>query len=757
MALSTTILHTYSDKYPPKLTTSPLRILYQTLVKLNIEMTFGPDIDHFPRLPTRLMELIFSKVMGSGHYLDIKFLCRCFLVSKCFYKAIRDMSNISINHYCVEELHDFMPKVLQTFKFVRYLYVHHGSPPSLNKFNWKVTLQPVGINFLYGMTALSYNSIQKRSRDDEEDVYIYPLRLAPHDTRIQCMSTERYVMQMSKLHDMLMLCVRSLDCIVSVHVTDFGNHGSLVIDGLLLQCMRSSVYDSKKAKRDKLAWFVGGLVIDEFVMSDITANIILKWKDDPFQNCPFDTTTNYDRILSYFNLQKSEMVYDKALLSILQQHKNSGNVQRGYNNKLVYPDSYESIFKAPLPVTGIYSKGSLTFGIGLKYDPSPYFAQLLPKPNKRKQIWRNDCIKEMYSEDSNVQLRGTRRLAELLEADRRLGDLRSEDVRLLIGLLGHGEKPELQFYGALALTYVDSDGAEIIREEAIPSLVGLMISKHARTQMRGMLILMRLAYDFPKSVRDLHKFGVLELLKDMVYSHRRNYYELLNCATFLAIVCRAKSNLQACEIRVACHTAKLLLQYGDDEVKPQTLLALSYLSNGSCIPLKQFPRRYVLKLIKRHVDPSIVILTLQVVGNIMAWGGYDQKKFMLTKGLLKRLHRLKLPQYKILRYEACRIIQIIEKERQIINLPLGTFKIHKLEGTDICSIIENEKGEKINFAEHDDDFLKSLPIKVQSNSLDMSSFMPLLLEEEVTTKFLELKWMAEYYTPNEFPSYLATR
>ncbi|KAK1400418.1 hypothetical protein POM88_000023 [Heracleum sosnowskyi] len=722
-----------------------------TLPQLSIEMMFGPDIDHLRRLPTKLMELIFSKVMGSGHYSDIKFLCQCFLVSKYFYKAIRYMSNISINHYCPEELHDFIPKVLKTFKFVQYLYVHHGSPPSLNKFNWKVTLQPVGINFLYGMTALSYQSIKKRSRDDEKDVVcIYPLRLASLGKRLQCMSTERYVMQMSKLHDMLMLCVRSLDCIVSVYVTDFGNHGSLVIDGLLLQCMRSSVYYSKKAKRDKLAWFVGNSLTDEFVMNGITANIILKWKDDPFQNYPLDNTTNYDRIISYFNLQKSEMVYDKALLSILQQHKKS--VQRGYNKKLVYPDRYETIFTRPLPVAGIYSKGTLTFGIGLKYDISSYFAQLLHKPNKRKQIWRNDCIKEMYSDDSNVQLRGTKRLAELLEADRRLGDLRSEDVRLLIGLLGHGEKPELQFYGILALTYVDSDGAEIIREEAIPSLVGLMSSKYECLQMRGMFTLMRIAYDFPKSVRDLHKFGVLELLKDMVYSHQRNYYELLNCATFLAIVCRAKSNLQACEIRVACRTAKLLLQYGDDEVKPQALLALSYLSHGSCIPLKQYPRRYVLKLIKRHVDPSIVILTLQVVGNIMAWGSYDQKKFMLTKGLLKRLHRLKLLQCKILRYEACRIIQIIEKERQITNLPLGTFKIHKLEGTDLCSIIENEKGEKINFAEHDDDFLKSLPIKVQSNSLDMSSFMPLLPEEEVTTKFLELKWMAEYYTTNEFPS-----
>lgn len=38
---------------------------------------------------------------------------------------------------------------------------------------------------------------------------------------------------------------------------------------------------------------------------------------------------------------------------------------------------------------------------------------------------------------------------------------------------------------------------------------------------------------------------------------------------------------------------------------------------------------------------------------------------MLENGLLKNLHSLSHREYKILRYEACRIIQIIEKERQV--------------------------------------------------------------------------------------------
>ncbi|MCI03369.1 importin subunit alpha-like protein, partial [Trifolium medium] len=165
-----------------------------------------------------------------------------------------------------------------------------------------------------------------------------------------------------------------------------------------------------------------------------------------------------------------------------------------------------------------------------------------------QQMMRTDYIKDMYSHDSNVQLTGTTKLAGLLAEDPRLGDLRSEDVHFLIGLLENGEKPELQFYAALALSYVDSNGALIIRMKAIPLLVDLMTSKHVDTQMRGMFILMRIAYDFPNSVGDLHKIGAWELLKDLVYSHQENYYELLNCATFLSIVCRAKAYLSAHEV-----------------------------------------------------------------------------------------------------------------------------------------------------------------------------------------------------------------
>ncbi|KAK1401390.1 hypothetical protein POM88_000995 [Heracleum sosnowskyi] len=703
--------------------------------------------DYFQQLPIKPKRLIFSKLISSGHYSDIKFLCRCSLVSKSFWRAIPFVSRLSINHYCLDELREFLPKVLKTFKWVQYLYVHHESPRSLNNFNWNVTFQLSNSSagcVTYGMTALSYNSTRERSGDDKKDFCLYPLRLARPDTRIQCMSTERYVMQMTSLHDMLMLCIRRLPCLRQVHVTDDGNHGTLVLDKELLDVLRDSTYERMKAKRKKLAWFVANLLMDEFVMKGITSNIILKWKDP-------DDIADYNGIATFFNLQQSEMEYDKAILSLLQHHRKT--VQEGYNNKLVYPDFYEAIFNTSLPVSGMYSKGPLKFGVGLKYHLSSYVARLLPKSNEIKQMTRNDFIKDMYSCDSKVQLTGTKNLAGMLAEDPRLGDLRSDDVHYLIGLLEHGGNPELEFYAALALSYVDSDGAQIIREVAIPLLVDLMISKHVDTQMRGMFTLMRIAYTFPNSVGDLHEMGALELLKDLVYSHQRNYYELLNCATFLAIVCRAKSNLSACEIMVALRIAKLLLQYGDDEVRPQSLLALSYLSHGSYVALEPSHLRCIVELIS-HVDPLIIIITLQVIGNIMAWGSYKQKKLMLEKELLKNLHSLSHREYKILRYEACRIIQIIEKEskRQDVSLPLGKFKIHKKEGTALCTTIENEKGEKIDLAEHGDDFLKTLPIKVDSSSLDMSSFMPLSKNEEVTTKFLNLKWMAEFYTSKEFSS-----
>lgn len=41
-----------------------------------------------------------------------------------------------------------------------------------------------------------------------------------------------------------------------------------------------------------------------------------------------------------------------------------------------------------------------------------------------------------------------------------------------------------QFEAAFALTNVDSNGSQIMRSEAIPLLVDLMISKHRHTRMR---------------------------------------------------------------------------------------------------------------------------------------------------------------------------------------------------------------------------------------------------------------------------------
>ncbi|KAK1370971.1 hypothetical protein POM88_037063 [Heracleum sosnowskyi] len=698
--------------------------------------------DCFQQLPIKPKRLIFLKLISSGHYSDIKFLCRCSLVSKSFCTAIPFVSHLFINHYCLNELCEFLPRVLKKFKWVQYLYVHHESPRSLNNFKWNVTFQLSNNSagcVTYVMAALSYNCTRERSRDDKMDFCLYSFRFARPDTRIQCVSTERYVMQMTSLHDMLMLCIRRLPCLRQVHVTDDGNHGTLVLDEELLDVLRDSPYERMKARRKKLAWFVANLPMDEFIINGITSNIVLKWKDP-------DEIADYNGIATFFNLQQNEMVYDKAILSLLQHHRKT--VQEGYNNKLVYPDIYEAISYTPLPVSDMYSKGPLKFGAGLKYQFSSYVARLLPRSNKIKavvycitiatcvvlqQMMHNDFIRDMHSCDSKVQLTGTKNLAGMLAKDPRLGDLRSNDVHYLIGLLEDGGNPELQFYAALALSYVDSDGAQIIREEAIPLLVDLMISNHVDTQMRVVFtkLISKLYMFLVDAIGDLHEMGALELLEDLVYSHQRHYYELLNCATFFAIVCRAKSNLSACEIMVALRTAKLILQYGDDKVRRQALLALSYLSHGSYVTLEPSHLRCIVELISL-VDPLIIIMTLQVIGNIMAWGSYKQKKLMLEKELLKKLHSLSHREYKILRYEACRIIQIIEKEskRQDVSLSLGIFKIHKKEGTALCSTIENEKGEKIDLAEDGDDFLETLPIKVDSSSLDMSSFMPLSKNEE---------------------------
>lgn len=59
---------------------------------------------------------------------------------------------------------------------------------------------------------------------------------------------------------------------------------------------------------------------------------------------------------------------------------------------------------------------------------------------------------------------------------------------------------------------------------------------------------MRITYDFPKSIRDLHKIGALQLLEDVVISDRSDSSVLLPCATFLSIVCRGKLYLSTSEV-----------------------------------------------------------------------------------------------------------------------------------------------------------------------------------------------------------------
>ncbi|XP_074330984.1 uncharacterized protein LOC141668166 isoform X2 [Apium graveolens] len=637
---------------------------------------------HLQNLPDQVLRLIFTELINNdqdSNLADIKFLCRCSLVSKKFNAEIPGLISLSITHWSVSELYDCCPKILKKFKYIRILYLKHGSPLTLQNFRWRATCEvsSSGHSTTYCMSALSYNSI----KNFEDDVRVtYPVLKAPRDTKLLIVSTENHVSNMLQFHGRLLKCIRSLQLLCYVEVSDFRSQGSLILESNLLNVLRYSSSNKLKSKKHKMSCFVGELPFDSIVLEGVTMKIVQKCKDD-------DVGAN---IIKGSNvpmfLHTSNFEFNMALFKILKDRRQL--VQIGCSRLLAPGSKYERPSPVASPIAGVYTDEPLNFGMGLKDELSRYVGDMLHGCVKRKRRRRDEYIKNMYSDDPDVQMKGTKHLARLLAEDQRLGDLRSEDVRSLIGLLKHQQNPKLQFEAAFALTNVDSNGGQIMKNEAIPLLVDLMISKHRHTRMN---------------------------------------------------------------IRVALRTVKVLLQYGDDKVKRQVLCAFSYLSHGNYVAFEGNALKNVLGLI-HHVDPLIVIPTLQVVGNILAWGNYHQIQFILKKGLLQRLLTLLHRQYKIVRYEACRIIQSIHfhKEIQKEALYLGDFKIDKKEGTSLYSIIENKGGAKFDFAECTDDFLESLPSKVNSKASNMSSVTPLSSVKKRVPTFSELKWMVEDYIPEEF-------
>lgn len=174
----------------------------------------------------------------------------------------------------------------------------------------------------------------------------------------------------------------------------------------------------------------------------------------------------------------------------------------------------------------------IRFGSGQKPVLSPYVARLLTRSLDTKRRRHDIYVNDINSSESSLRLEGTKQLARLLEADPRIGDLRPQDIRVLVGFLRHQhhENPELQvcigkacfscliilgffsmpyyvkqfctflhFYALFALTNVDANGGELIKTVALPLLKGLMKSKHSHIQIQVLITLGSITHDFPES------------------------------------------------------------------------------------------------------------------------------------------------------------------------------------------------------------------------------------------------------------------
>ncbi|KAK1401378.1 hypothetical protein POM88_000983 [Heracleum sosnowskyi] len=391
----------------------------------------------------------------------------------------------------------------------------------------------------------------------------------------------------------------------------------------------------------------------------------------------------------------------------------------------------------------------IRFGSGLKPVLSPYVAGLLTLSLHMKRRRRDIYVTNINSNESTVRLEGTKKLARLLEADPRIGDLRPEDIRVLIGFLQHRDNPELQFYALYALTNVDANGGELIKTEALPFLMQLMKSTHRHTKMQVLITLGRIANDFPELTKYLCENG-LTALQNIVMEYKYNDVMLLNCSNFLAIVCRgicSHYQPQPSEMAKVYHIVNFLLKRGSwyEILLSDVLVAVSHLSPSG------FGRKtctVCLGLIS-DADPFIVVSVLQAIANIITTRKRIQ--WMMEGGLLQRLYSLSYYKYKIGRFQVCwilgQIVRLFGKWQAQIWTDNGALEI--VENANLPMVFSGIKnlvtGQQIDFAEPKDNFIGNFDGKCSVIIGHFSSEI-----SDGISSFSKLRWVAEAHTVKDF-------
>lgn len=388
---------------------------------------------------------------------------------------------------------------------------------------------------------------------------------------------------------------------------------------------------------------------------------------------------------------------------------------------------------------------------------SSYVAGLLTLSLDRKRKRRDIYVREIKSSEFSLRLEGTKKLARLLEADPRIGDLTPEDIRVLIGFLKHQENPELQFYALYALTNVDADGGKLIKTEGLPFLVRLMKSKSTHTKMQVLITLGRITYDFPASTEYLCENGTLKALQNIVVKYKYDDIMLLNCSTFLAIVCRGFRydygyRPHPREVAKVYHILNFLRQRGRwyEELLPDVLVAILYMSDSvSSFMSSSYSSRWgfgrkactVYVDLMSDADPLIVVCVLQVILKSMRTASASTK-WMLERGLMQRLYSLSNHKYKVVRFH---VIWILTKIVQTTNKTHGDFEIveHKKWPNFFSVIKDLVTCQQIDFADPEDDF----PVTV---SVSIGPFCDSPNIHSIFDLFSEGSWLAEIYTQKKF-------
>lgn len=213
----------------------------------------------------------------------------------------------------------------------------------------------------------------------------------------------------------------------------------------------------------------------------------------------------------------------------------------------------------------------------------------------------------------------------MINEDPRLADhLKSDVAERLVKILKESDDVFIQRSAAYILSQAKFDTCgTIIREKATPVLVDLMSSQSYLIAIPVVITLTRLACASPDYVRVILDEGAFKVALEIARITNRGHMLLDELAKFMAVVCRGKLLPNQECLALTILDELLQRRFGSSRYLERACFALSYLSYGRYVGIKQETCKRLIRL-TTHSKNSVAGPALGVLGNIARWGTFDQ-------------------------------------------------------------------------------------------------------------------------------------